>query len=358
MNPLAIYVMWHHNFSSGQEYANKIFSDLKRNTNDPLSRGMNIPVFFRSHQNLKKIEPDYKHIVVVALMDDLFEGDSNYVQFIRDIHSSNQPEFHLLPVAFSNRAFKVLPSVNCLRLYEKSSKYDYLISLIAHEAARHLYGLPETRRDDEDPALRLFISHAKADGLAEAKAIKNFVQDELPLDVFFDANSIQVGSEFGRKIESSIKNSVVIVVHTDQYSSREWCRREIMIAKRNNRPIVILNCLKNGESRSFPYMGNVLTVHFLPMDDTVWLRLMAAVMKETLRLKYQSEWIEFVLQKKNDKRNGDIISSYPPELLIVADHIGAQGQRFLYPDPPIGVDEMDELRKLNSTIEYKTATDL
>jgi hypothetical protein len=356
--PLALYVLWHHSFSEGEQYANRIFTDFKRNAGDPLSRGINIPVFFRSHEELKEIPADHEQVVVIALVDAKFVNDSSYRQFLEGL--AKRTDIHVIPAALSTSSFNVgIPKINFIRLFDKDNKYEYLVGVLAHEIARHLYQLPKQRDPGKSPApLRLFISHAKIDGLDVATRIKKFTEEYLPLKTFFDANDITVGYDFESEIEDYIKEAVVIAVQTDKYSSREWCRREILLAKKSNRPIVILNCLKEGETRSFPYMANVLTVHFLPMDETVWMRLMAAVMKETLRLKYQDKWIEYILGAKNQDAEHDFVSSYPPELVTALYLVDGKEKRFIYPDPPLGTEEMELLARLDGKIKYVTANDL
>ena len=55
-----------------------------------------------------------------------------------------------------------------------------------------------------------------------------------------------------------------MAVHTDSYSSREWCRREIIDAKRCNVPMVVVNSMRDVDERGFPYMGNVPIVRMDP----------------------------------------------------------------------------------------------
>jgi hypothetical protein len=361
-SPLAIFVLWHHRYLEGEQFANQIFGEFKRKVSDPLSRGMNIPVFFRSHETVLKEIPyqKYENVIVVALIEARFVNDARYKDYLKEIVNTKAVNIKLIPVAITRLAFNAgIGEYNFVRLYEQTDKYQYLISTLAHEVARILYSLPATRTDKSAPRpLRLFISHAKADGVDIAKRIKLFAQSETALDVFFDANNIAVGHEFSQEIETHISDAVVIAVQTDQYASREWCRREILLAKKYNRPIVILNCLKDGESRSFPYMANVLTVHFLPMDEMVWLRLMASVMKETLRLKYQEKWLTYVLHKKKILHSNDHVSAYPPELITALPlaHVGKK--RFIYPDPAIGTEELEILKKLSSEIQYVTPSEL
>ncbi|MBA4055724.1 MAG: hypothetical protein C0490_13495 [Marivirga sp.] len=364
--PLAIFVLWHPFLKEGLEYAEFIFTELKRDIKDPLARGMNIPVYFRYITPLLKIPFDtYEFVVVVALVDSGFVLDNNYSSYIKDIQGNSRNTL-LIPVAIDKTAFNLsLGNANFARLYERENKKEYLMSVIAHETARHLYRLKEVIDPTSAPPapLRLFISHAKVDGVDIARQIKAYVEGNLPLKTFFDANDIAIAYDFSKEIERYIEKAVVVAVHTDLYASREWCRKEILLAKEHNRPIVILNCFNNGESRSFPYMANVLTVHYASVsgpvcgDSSVWSSLITAVLKETVRLRYLELWIFYMSQKRNTPIDPDSISAYPPELVTVLRKRSRLNGVFLYPDPPLGTEELDILRQFEN-IRYITPTDL
>ena len=50
----------------------------------------------------------------------------------------------------------------------------------------------------------------------------------------------------------------MLAFHTDHYSSRPWCRREVLEAKRFGAHILIVDALDSGDPRSFPYGGSAL----------------------------------------------------------------------------------------------------
>lgn len=365
--PLAIFVLWHPAFHEGQDYANIIFTEFKRNVKEPLSRGMNIPVFFRYINPLLNIpSDDFEFTVVIALIDNDFIIDDHYRNFLIQLDQRSNKKLLIVPVAIDNTAFKIpLGNKNFARLYETDNKREFIIEKVAHETARHLYGLEVVSSNSAPPPpLKLFISHAKVDGLAVASRIKEHVEKTTALKTFFDANDIAIGYDFSDEIERHIQDAVLIAVHSDQYANREWCRREILLAKQHNRPIVVLNCFQHGESRSFPYMANVLTVHYQDLDtdpcknSTVWSKLITAVLKETLRLRYLQLWIAYVASIKGKIVHQGSISAYPPELITVLKKKKDLLGKFIYPDPPLGSEEIELLKELDSTVEFITPTDL
>lgn len=366
--PLAIFVAWHPDLQDGEDLANLVFREFKRNVTEPLARGMNIPVFFRYTSPLLDIPDEYEFTVVVALIDSSFKLDSEYRDFLQQCSKRSSKKFLLIPCAWERNVLDIpLHNKNFARFYDRTKPREYLVEVIAHEAARHLYGFERISASQlvaPPPPLKLFISHAKADGVTIASSIKAYVEKSHALKTFFDANDIAIGYDFSDEIERHIQDAVIIAIHTDLYSTREWCRREVLLAKQHNRPIVVLNCLHQGESRSFPYMANVLTVHFPSLglaefDDTeTWGRLLSAVLKETLRLKYLELWIAFVIQQKGILVNKHSISAYPPELVTVLTKMSTLNNQFIYPDPPLGSEELALLSMLNPAIRYQTPSAL
>src|SRR5690349_20620567 len=74
--PLSIFVLWHSEFQLGVKYAELIFSEFNRKIEDPLARGINIPVFFRQKPPLDVIPfTDYQFVVIIALVDSSFVLD-------------------------------------------------------------------------------------------------------------------------------------------------------------------------------------------------------------------------------------------------------------------------------------------
>ena len=72
-----------------------------------------------------------------------------------------------------------------------------------------------------------------------------------------DSGDIPAGSRFAEEIEEGVEDSSLLCVLTDNYSTREWCRKEIILAKQHQRPVVVIAAFNRQEVRSFPYLGNL-----------------------------------------------------------------------------------------------------
>jgi len=136
-----------------------------------------------------------------------------------------------------------------------------------------------------------------------------------------------------------VRVSAVVAIHTDSYSTREWCRREMIEAKLFNVPLVIANCIEDVDERGFPYMANVPIVRMDPEKrdriDVVVACLMDEVLKDFL-------WRCRVKLFAHAGPNVSFLPR-PPELIILT----ALKERtppsdvLVYPDPPIGAEEMN-----------------
>src|SRR5436190_2051725 len=126
---LVIHVVWHPDFQLGREIAERIYEHFSRDTERPSTRGMGIPVFYRSVTagGAKVPQPisfaDAQHTAVVLLVDAKMvngatEGWRDYAnEFWRQAQAI--PEQHrLFPVALHNSAFQLstqIGEVNFLR---------------------------------------------------------------------------------------------------------------------------------------------------------------------------------------------------------------------------------------------------
>lgn len=117
-----------------------------------------------------------------------------------------------------------------------------------------------------DPAhqrLQVFISHTKRHAEDEEGAVVRLIDlvrrviDETRLTDFFDASDLQPGEDWAPKLVAEASHSALLAVRTDLYSSRPWCQREIVTAKRHGMPVVVLDGLTVGEERGSFLMDHV-----------------------------------------------------------------------------------------------------
>ncbi|MBC9911039.1 toll/interleukin-1 receptor domain-containing protein [Chitinophaga varians] len=389
-SPLTIYIVWHPKFTHGEKVAENIYTNFNRDVENPLSRGIGIPVLFRStplkNQKVpKEIDlnaSDYNAILV--LVDDYLFNDDDWNIFVKDLveKTKSDDKNRIFPVAFSENAYyfeeATLGKTQFLNAKTKGGEHteDELNKAIEgikqrmlHGLCRLLMGKKPTHKASEEigiPApIKLFISHAKKDGEKEAEAFRNYIESYTKLNTFFDANDIADGYAFDKQIRSSISEgkAALVVFHTDVYSSREWCQIEILTAKRYMAPIVVVHHINKGEKRSFPYLGNVPTIKY---NNDNFSEIIDLTLYQVLVNLYHTRNLEKIASLY---RSEDILTmhlSSPPELFNFLDILKAKEENgateksliVLYPDPPLGIEEIAVLDGMNGDIHFLTPIQL
>ena len=136
--------------------------------------------------------------------------------------------------------------------------------------------------------LKLFISHAKADGVAMAKSLIGVLRQLQEADptgggfeYFYDAEHIAPGTVWREVVEAEASASVLIALRTEAYESRYWCRREFLLAEMNGMPIIAVDLRKElyHDSALLPFDG----VPSLRVHDGNLIRVVLHAMATHLR---------------------------------------------------------------------------
>ncbi|HUM46347.1 MAG TPA: TIR domain-containing protein, partial [Chitinophagales bacterium] len=384
MHPFTIYVVWHPLFSEGRTYAEMIYQTYSRNFKEPFNRSLGIPVYYRSigasgneDEMPKRIDPDAAaHTAIVVLIDDyMVVHRDEWQDYLEELVAMDKENdcLRIFPVAIAKNATSInnlLSKKNFIRVFDKEQQEQQMrfvnISL-AHEFCRLLHGF-ERASDDKPtslPRLKLFLSHSKADGVEITKLLKYWVQEFTGLQSFFDATDIPPGESFGKVISEGVVDSTLLVIQTDIYSTREWCRTEVLEAKKNRRPVVVVNALDKGESRSFPYMCNVPVIRWATenaSDFSLMIeRIILAVLLETLRHRYQEYYVDYLFKTFLPSAGDFKILKNAPELLDLVGEGNSHpslNDHYLYPDPPLGDGELQLLQQFNTTAKFSTPVQL
>lgn len=417
MAPLSIYIVWHPDYEDGQQYADHFYRVFSRDAKKPVARGIGMNVFYRSRHLDPKIKlppiaipyqnSDYN--VIIALIDDftvIGEGWDKYISDIWENCKVNSQNL-FLPVSISKHAYHIKHSIsraNFIRplkvntaslpsekLLKKNSVH--ISNSVSHEICRlllnneHRWNMEAVKLNREliavSPApVKLFVSHAKADGEGIAIKIRNYLNSSSSIKTFFDAVDIAPGYDFTTEIKGSIQRSALLVVLTDAYASREWCRKEVIKAKEDNKAVIVVNALENGEARSFPYLGNAPSICWDEdsMEDVVSVSLL-----EILRQLYQEMQLENLvsgLKNAIDPAPDIVIWPNQPELfsfiniLKKFEELESKNKKskskgkdtkykkqkpkkvVLYPDPPLGEEEKLIIESIITGIDLETPSSI
>lgn len=370
--PLAVHFVWHPNdHDSVFDVIREFRRFLTRDVDRPFSREVNIPTFLYSSRKPTEPPKDIPSKLAAQNVVFLFTSKHTLVESQWEDYLNNFPvndsKYSVVPISVDkygqNHSLSgSLKNKNFVRAYDwpSDTRIENGILELSHELYR--YSFHEMKSEDKgiDSSIKLFLSHAKkgGTGLSHAQAIKHFI-DNSNMRRFFDANEISPGFKFDSEIESHIKDSTMVAIVSDAYSSRYWCQREILTAKTEQRPIVVANSLEEYEDRIFPAAGNVPCVHITaeslkPIDI---LRILIAALLETIRFKYSHALLRYY-QKQNWIDSKAIILARPPEIQQVIEFFDKRANSdehpedltICYPEPPLYAEETVWTNYLNVKI--------
>lgn len=364
--PLAIVFVWH---PEDADVAKPLYDAcielLSRDSNRPFSRSLNIPVF---HQTSAGDEPpahlelNAEITIYMPFLSMNVVGCDNWRPYAESIPLDS--ENIIIPIALDKTGYNTkgnIAGLNFIRAsdYTGDLENQNLILSILHEIYRHaLNERAEGLTLGTESAIEIFLSHAKDTGcgLALAKALKALI-DEGKFDNFFDANDIGAGKSFDAEILGHIKQSTIVAIHSDIYSSRYWCQREIISAKVEDRPIVAIDLIDEYEDRRFPNGSNIPCLRVpcqedLTFDESILLKILTFAVLETIRYNY-SKLLLKQAQVAGWFPSEAFLSSRPPEASSynlarnASDAALTESIDFVYPEPPVYAEELGHLKEYN-----------
>lgn len=373
-----VYIVWHPKFTGGERIAKVLYDHYRRDLYTNVTGGFGFSVIYRSVYEPGKNVPididfdEAKSTSVVLLIDDEFASDSNWTYWTHDLVERADVCglcSRVFPIAITSKATKIGLLEQALRWDQwnnvsQQERENKLIVGLSYQFCRMLrtsLSSQEHNIEDENALekylrkIDVFLSHSKHDAYGEkiANQIREYIFESEGLSSFFDVYDIPAGLKFNKVILQKVKMSSVVAIYTDSYSSREWCRREIIEAKKWNVPLVVANCIIDFDDRSFPYLGNVPVVRMEPeASDRIEFivgRLLDEVLKDFLwkcRINLAAD-----LNSKNV-----LFLPRPPELisLVNLNAVDQDNTMLVYPDPPIGIEETRLFEIISPSIRLRS----
>ncbi len=365
---LLVYVVWHPDFDEGTRIAQQIQDHFDMDGFLDLTGQAGIEVTFQRADNLGSPVPLHVNwqaecpIIIVAMIDGSLVQDTKWVEYIHDLSTKVSVQglgTSLLPVAMEPG---ILDDLKLEQQFLRWDKWDSagevreqrFISELGYEFARmlrlYLYmlnhpGQEETGLEQHLEKIHIFLSHTKRDQDGEeiAKAMRSWLQDNSALSSFLDIYDIPAGTKFLDVIYHHIGKSIFLAIHTDNYSSSQWCRTEVIEAKRMGVPMIVVDCIRSGDERSFPYLGNVPVIRMDPAAKSLFPQIASRLIEEVL--------LDFLWRCRvavlPEHPADTFFMSRPPELLSVVATAGEHKMQgaVVYPDPPLSKEEMDLFTK-------------
>ena len=359
--PFMLYIAWHPDYVKGAEIAERLYHHFGSHHYRSTVGGVGVSVLFRSTDapcstTPLPIEWNYSGTTaVVVLIDNVLAGDSVWIQYIRDLVSKADSR------GFGACVFLVTMETGALDigLDEQALRWDrwagnddererHLIQDLTYEFSRmlrhHLGLLQHTNTPDELESylkkVHVFLSHSKHDEHGEpvAKAVRDWLHGNSSLSSFLDVYDIPAGLPFAAVMDHSIKTGVLLAIYTDSYSSRQCCRHEMIEAKRNNVPMLVVDCLQTVDERVLPYLGNVPAIRMDPNSRDRIEQIAGLLLDEVFKnLLWQCR-----TERLRRFHPQIMFTARPPEMISLAGlppSTGGSERLIVYPDPPLSAEE-------------------
>src|SRR5690606_27562412 len=88
---------------------------------------------------------------------------------------------------------------------EFDEKLKTIRNSLLHDFSRLMMNIDPAPQTGVPAPIKLFLSHAKLDGEIIAKEFRSYIENNLKLNTFFDANDIADGYDFESQIKANLK---------------------------------------------------------------------------------------------------------------------------------------------------------
>ncbi len=357
----ALYVIWHPSFTGGLEMAEQIRTHFGRDLYRMVDGAPDVSVVYRSEPMPGVATPkpidwaDATFTVAVVLADAGLVDDREWTEYIGSLSREARARGSFagfFPVTVDPHGIDFGFDEQAVRwdLWDQpdTERYLRLRSDLTYEFCRMVRsGIHRIQHGSEPPLecvlenFHVFISHTKRDrdGESVARVLRDWIHENSQFSSFFDVHDIPPGQSFRDVILHQIGVGVVMAVHTDSYSSREWCRLEVIEAKRRLVPMVVVDCVPDIDPRGIPYLGNVPVIRIDPgLTDRI-ATVAGCLLDELFR-----SWLwRYRIEPYRSDSVGVLFSARPPELIVLAALPAVQEDRdaaIVYSEPVLGTDEV------------------
>lgn len=314
--------------------------------------------------------------VNVLIADDNMRINDRERKFVQHLEHINGKNNLYIPIALSKNGREYIDKSECIVAYRgnidnninsfrseilnglksqlNESNKDYLLTIIRRSLERIAGKYFSLVRGLENEKVGLFICHTKSSGSLQLEALQKYLTVNTVSDCFVDKNSIEIGEKLDNLIITNVQKRAMIIIATDQISSREWCRKEIKKAKECNMPILVIDAFNLNDYRLYPYLGNCPLVRLNMNGSEKELNaemdnIYESLVNEVLWTTYN------IFKMKHDKKTK--ILPRKIELLDIA-LLDKKYNKIIYPEPPLAATEKEiidaVISNLNREITYET----
>ena len=234
-----------------------------------------------------------------------------------------------LPISFCRNGAILMDDINTLVVKDDSSE-TRIMCIIAQKLIKN--------------KIDIFISYYRTEGTSICEKIHNTIQRLPGYDTFVDLHNIEYGAEIQTEIELTLTDSAMICINTDGYAQRFWCVKELLVAKQNYVPLIVVDCVTSTELRRNPNSGNVPVIR-LSNDPTEVdiIKTVLTLIKEVLRKK--------IFESKITEDETTRINLWKaPEL---SDFAEKSVKTVYYPAPPICLCERKYYESISTGTQFR-----
>lgn len=350
--PISVHALFHKDNSEGQRIYKELYKLLCRDIDNPFSDGLDIPVYYATGDEETQIKlansNSIKRVILLFIDVNMF-CSLVWRKKITELLEQKDDNTLIVGVKQYRHAFSINKKIGEIQsivvdsndvehiLLFENDNWDVFTTQLFDLLIRIVKG-----KEDKRP-LTVFISHSKQgnggpkskDGENTAKAVRNFLYSDTKLNSFFDVHDILDGYKFGEQIKTHARKCSLLILFTDSYSTREWCRIEALTAKENHVPIVAVFMMQGNVDRVFPYIGNIPSTVF----DGDWRKVINLLLRTTL-----DQAVEKALLSSEENATTEYLP-YPPEAFNMS-LLKPETNKVLYPEPPLGNEELEVLGRI------------
>lgn len=211
--------------------------------------------------------------------------------------------------------------------WEPAVRRDFIALWLMAQAVRLMMNdLPESRQ-----RLRFFISHAKLDGVPLARAILGQIEMLGAMRDFYDVRDLDQKGDIDKQLRLAVEESVLIILRSDFYDERPWCRWEMERAEEFGCPTLVVDARTR-----LTHAPSSLTYAAAPsvrIPDGNTLRILS----EALRLSLRTAMARRKIADAGDP-NVVFIPRTPSVLSLVMacrKHVGSSPLMIVHPEPAL-----------------------
>ena len=396
--PVRIYVIWHPKTRDGRALAKSVFEWFQQ-----VPGGVGIPVYYRSdpkpgaYRGLP-LDIDFDKAtlnLLVLLVDEHMVADDEWTRWLDSLAGGSkigagtgEQNHRVYPVALHSSAFNLPPSIRSLNFISLQDSKGRGTELEAAPAERRAQILRKKLTEafarvllakdsldkavDAPPPVKVFLSHAKADGRDRAASIRDYIYSETQLSAFYDENDIAMGQSFGEVLDGALEygqTGALLALNTDRYADRPWCRREVQEFRRPRsvpledgadgrlwrlHPVLVVDGLEKSITRCIPEFGNALCVRWAEGRQGLYVD---ALLREVLFREYHLSLGREIA--KQDETESIVINWTPDlptlqQLPLESEKPNDRQVELVYPGHGLSRLELAELEKFFPQIDLWT----